>query len=217
MHRSPAWTASAPLIYTTANGQRANITLPDGSTVALNVASRLEVAPDFAAGNRAVRLIGEALFTVSHAGGSPFTVSAGTTTARVLGTSLMVRHYATDSTTVVAVRDGRVSVHSLVLGAAQQVAVQPNGVLLRGTADPARFTFAAGTLTLDGLTLPQAIPELNRWYDVDIRMGDASLAARGVGGKFAAGSVTDLVAILEWTLDVRAVREGRRLTLYPRQ
>src|SRR5215218_5804487 len=38
----------ASTIYTTGNGQRATITLPDKSTATLNAASRLEVPADFA-------------------------------------------------------------------------------------------------------------------------------------------------------------------------
>ena len=44
-------------------------------------------------GNHTVRLIGAGLFTVSHHDGAPFTVIAGATVARVLGTSFVVRRY----------------------------------------------------------------------------------------------------------------------------
>ena len=77
--------------YTTGDGQRANIMLSDGSIVALNVASQLDVPVDYASGDHTLRLRGEALFTVSHHEGIPLTVIAGPTTARVLGTSFVVR------------------------------------------------------------------------------------------------------------------------------
>ena len=57
--------------YTTLSGERANIMLPDGSTVALNVASRLEVPVDYAAGNHTLHLVGEALFTSAAPCGNP--------------------------------------------------------------------------------------------------------------------------------------------------
>jgi transmembrane sensor len=199
--------------YATGNGQRANIHLPDGTTVVLNVASRLDVT-EFTSGQRQVALQGEAYFTVAHETGAPFTVVVGKTRAKVLGTSFVVRHYAADSTTLIAVKDGRIAVHSAVVEAAQQVAVLPSGAMVRGVADPSEYTFATGTLTLAPMPLPQAIVELNRWYDADIRLGDSSLASLGVGGKFVAGSVSDLAPILEGTLGVRAVRDGNRLTLY---
>lgn len=202
--------------YATGNGQRAKITLADGTVVSLNVASRLEIMTDFGGARREVRLNGEAYFDVSHHEGAPFTVVAGNATARVLGTSLVVRHYATDRTTLVAVRTGRVAVQSAVLHATQRVTVSPDGALVRGVADSSVYGFTTGTLSLEPMPITNAIVELDRWYDADIQLGDPALASLGMGGKFAAGSLTDLATYLEGTLPVRAVRDGRRLTLYPR-
>jgi ferric-dicitrate binding protein FerR (iron transport regulator) len=203
------------ITYTTGSAERAKITLPDGSTVMLNVASRLDIPSDYAAGDHAVRLSGEAFFDVQHQSKIPFTVTAGPTIARVLGTSFVVRRYPTDTSVVVAVRTGKIAVRSLVIAAGEQtefvVGVAPKII----SATQARFAFVNGTLRLSGIPLSVAIQELNRWYDADIRLGDPSLATRHVKGEFVAGSLTDLVAILEWTFDVRVERNGRVLTLYP--
>jgi transmembrane sensor len=207
---------TVPLIYTTANGQRATITLSDSSTIALDVASRLEIPADYAAGNRTVRLIGRGLFTVRHHGSVPFTVLTGPEVVRVLGTSFVVRRYATDEQTIIAVRDGKVAVRSFVVAAARQFTSDPTGHGRIGPADPTQFSFATGLLVLDGVPFPQAIRELNRWYDVDIRLGDPILATQRVAGEYAAGSLTDLSDILAGTFNVRVVRTGRILTLYPR-
>jgi transmembrane sensor len=210
-------TKPAPVVtYTTARGERATITLPDGSTAMLNVASRLEVPVDYATGNRAVHLTGAALFTVTHHDGSPFTVVAGANTARVLGTSFVVRHYASDSMTTVAVREGKVAVRSTVLTGGHQVAVGPHGTSSVQAANASEFSFVSGLLTLTNLPLPAAIPELNRWYDADIRLGDRSLADRRITGSYDTGSLAELQMILEMTFNVRVVRDGRTLTLFPR-
>jgi len=202
--------------YTTARGERANVTLPDGSTVALDVASRLDVPADYMTGSHTVHLVGEALFTVSHRNSTPFAVVAGSTVARVLGTSFMVRHYATDSTAMVAVREGRVAVSSTVIAANQLIEVSQNGAMRLAPADLSQFSFVTGVLTLHRTRLADAIPELNRWYNADIRLGDASLARQEINGKMNAGSLSNLTAILEGALDVRVVRDGRILTLLAR-
>ena len=212
----PRRTATGVLTYTTGNGERANITLPDGSTVSLNVASRLEVPVDYAAGNHALRLMGEALFSVPHRDRTPFTVTAGTATARVLGTSFVVRRYPTDRLTTVAVRNGRVAVRSVVVTANQQVQVGATGISRVQPAGAAQFSFATGVLVLDGLRLADAIPELDRWYNADVRLGDATLADQTLTGDVPAGSIGELASLLEWTFNMRVVREGRVLTLYPR-
>jgi ferric-dicitrate binding protein FerR (iron transport regulator) len=69
-------------------------------------------------------------------------------------------------------------------------------------------------LTLDKVPLIEAIPDLNRWYNADIRLGDPALAGRKIIGGFKLGSLTDLAAILELTFDVRVVRDANTLTLY---
>jgi ferric-dicitrate binding protein FerR (iron transport regulator) len=201
--------------YATGNGQRASITLADGTTVALDVASRLEVPADYPNGNRVLRLRGAALFTVTHHDRNPLTVISGSTQARVLGTSFVVRHYAADTATIVAVREGKVAVRSVVVTATQQVVVSRAGTVHVHPADPSQFSFAKGILTLRGVPFSAAIAELDRWYDADIRLGDSSLAVRHVAGEYAAGSLSDLANILALTFNVHVVRNGRVLTLYP--
>lgn len=212
--RSILVSRSAPMVYATHLGQRSSFVLPDGSLVSLNVASRLEVPADFARGNHTVRLSGEAIFRVRHDASAPFVVQTARTSARVLGTSFLVRQYDTDSAATVAVRDGRVGVRSVVLSANQQVAVGARGVGPVQSASASAFTFATGVLTFDGVTLAQAIPDLDRWYDVDLRLGDPALARLTPAGGFTAGSPADLSALLTMMFPVRVERHGRVLTLY---
>jgi ferric-dicitrate binding protein FerR (iron transport regulator) len=214
--RGALGTAARATEYVTARGERATITLSDGSRVTLNVASRLSVPVDYASGNRVLRLDGEALFDVGAQSGAPFTVVAGPSVTRVLGTQFLVRHYDTDTLAMVAVRAGKVSVRSVVVTANQQARVDRNGRTRVAPADLSQFSFASGTLTMDGRTLADAIPELGRWYDADIRLGDAAVGKLVMRSEFASGSLTDLTSILELTFDVRVVRDGRVLTLYSR-
>ena len=203
--------------YATTQGQRATITLPDSNTVVLNVGSRLEVPTNYGAGNHVVRLAdGEALFTITHHRDAPFVVTAGRVTARVLGTSFIMRHYGTDTAAIVAVRDGKVAVGSTILTAHRLVEIGKSGTPHVQAVDEAPFTFATGTLTIDGLALPDAIVELDRWYNADIRLGDPTLAKRHVNASFSAGSVNELAENLGALYDVRVVREGRVLILNPR-
>ena len=126
----------------------------------------------------------------------------------------LVRRYLTDSATLVAVQDGKVAVQATVLAANQQVTIGRGNVVRVGRADPSRFTFAAGVLTLEGVPLRDAIPDLNRWYGVDIRIADSTLASNRIQATFTAGSISNLSAILEMAFGVRVVRNGRVLTLY---
>ena len=203
--------------YATAPGQRATITLPDGNTVVLNVASRLEVPVDYGTDDYVVRLpIGEALFTVSHHAGTSFTVVSGTTTTRVLGTRFMVRHYLTDTTVTVAVQHGKVAVGNAVVTAQRLIEVGRTGPLRERPADQGAFAFAAGILALPQMRLSDAIPDLDRWYNGEIRLADPTLGNQELAGKFTAGSLADLAEFLTVATGGRVVRDGRVLTLYAR-
>lgn len=202
--------------YTTAEGKQATITLPDGSTVLLNVASRLEVPANFITGNRTLNLEGEALFSVVHRSGTPFTVVTESSVTRVLGTKFAVRKYRTDSATIVAVHEGRVAVDSVVVNGGEQVLAGTSSISGVFPLMSNQLSFASGILSLKDVMLPDAIIELNRWYDADIRIADDILSKDAITGDFTSGSLSDLVEIMEGTLNIRAVRSGRILTLYSR-
>ncbi len=216
------WRAESPgniagsTTYTTGNADHATVKLPDGSVVTLNSASRLDVPGDYGSGNRTLRLEGEALFQVVGRARAPFVVMAGGTATRVLGTRFTVRHYAADKATVVAVHEGKVAVRDRVLSARQRLEVLPSGVVMLSTITRVNETFADGVLVFNGVLLADAIVDINRWYDVDIRLGDASLETRELRWKVSRSSTADLMEILQVTLNVRIVRDGRVLTLYPR-
>lgn len=207
--------------YTTAPGERATITLPDSTRVILSVASRLEVPANYSSGNRTVNLVGEALFTVNHHNAKPFTVLAGPSITKVLGTKFAIRHYPTDSIATVAVSEGKVDVNSTVLTNLQQTSVDARSQDLHTRlevlpAHEGQFTFADGTLTLDEMPLKDAVVQLGRWYDADIRIGDPALENQRFKGSFAMASLSDVVDDLSWIFNVRVVREGRTFTLYPK-
>lgn len=202
--------------YTTGDGERASITLPDGSTVLLNVGSKLEVPATFAAGTRSLKLTGEALFTVTHQAGLPFTVLAGTTTTRVLGTTFVVRNYPTDTAAMISVREGRVSVEGEVVNTFEKMIVAHSGERIKATATDAQFSFADNILKIDSVPLGHAIHDLNRWYDVDIQFAQNSsdIRQRQVQGSFAQGTANDLASILSFMFNVHVERQGRTLIIH---
>src|SRR5690606_5015875 len=82
--------APAAKRYATKVGERLNVRLEDGSIVALNTATVLEVA--YSPGRRDVRLVrGQALFEVARNHDRPFIVTAGDRRVTALGTAFDVR------------------------------------------------------------------------------------------------------------------------------
>jgi transmembrane sensor len=114
------------------------ISLPDGSRVRLGKGSKLYY-PNLLQntnGRREVYLDGEAFFDINKNAGHPFYVYTGQVITKVLGTSFFVRANASDPTTTVTVKTGKVSVYreddfyADVTGGSASGASDPGGIIL---------------------------------------------------------------------------------------
>jgi len=91
-------------------GQRARITLPDGSTVWLNAGSRL-LYPSVFGEERKVSLTGEGYFDVAKNPEKPFIVSTGSIDIKALGTEFNVYNYSKAEYISTTLIDGSVKVY----------------------------------------------------------------------------------------------------------
>ena len=89
-------TTPAPLIISVERGQKANITLPDGSKAWLNSQSKLTYTADFNVKKRELQLDGEAYFEVAHNAKKPFIVRSMDMAVEALGTCFGVKAYSED-------------------------------------------------------------------------------------------------------------------------
>jgi transmembrane sensor len=209
----------------TPNGQRATATLGDGSRVILNAGSRLRYPADFSHGPRDVYLEGEAYFEVTHNAARPFRVHARDGVAHDLGTRFTVRAYPELPRVDVVVTDGRVSLRrdqptatdSVVLGPGQLGRLQESGppAVVPGVDVAAYTGWTGGSLVLEGFTLEEALPQLERWFDVDIRVADRALASRRIYARFRDETLTQVLDALSLALGARYERTGRVVTLHP--
>jgi ferric-dicitrate binding protein FerR (iron transport regulator) len=90
--------------------QRKLITLPDGSTVWLNAASKLKYSEDFNDKVREVYLSGEAYFDVQHNPEKRFIIHTGKIVTTVLGTAFNIKEDENKHTITVTVTRGKVKV-----------------------------------------------------------------------------------------------------------
>ena len=166
--------------YTTVTvpaGETRTITLPDGSEARIAPESELTYADDFT-GNRSVKLSGEAFFVVQRAGGSPFTVEAGSLTAIVLGTEFDVQARAGLPTTEVLLATGSVEVrtekHTVVLKPSERFVLDnASGLSTISQADRVEIGTRKGTmLTLDNLPVEEALGKMAEFYGANISIRD---------------------------------------------
>ncbi|WP_158557092.1 FecR family protein [Mucilaginibacter conchicola] len=112
--------------YKTARGQRATLSLSDGSTITLGPDSKLSYPESFAGNRRDVYLQGEAFFEVAKDPQKPFTVHSYELETRVVGTSFKIDAFKNDPLEV-SVVTGKVRVSSLVNGQKKQLATMLPG------------------------------------------------------------------------------------------
>jgi transmembrane sensor len=169
--------------HVASTGQLAIVTLDDGTKVLLSPESKLTVPKQFGDLMRAVKLEGEATFTVTPGKTTPFDVRAGNTSTIVTGTVLTVRAFASESSVVVALKEGSAKVKvgdSLrVLSAGQAVLVKGNTMRAPTPLElQEATTWNDNVLTIANRQLRDVLPLLKRWWGLDVKVVDKPLLDR---------------------------------------
>ncbi|PXA86087.1 iron transporter [Nostoc sp. 3335mG] len=194
--------------FRTGIGQQADVTLPDGSTVTLDTASRLEVRYD--GDTRRVLLDGQGWFRLRpsdkpfliSAGGHSFTAAAGSFDVRT--DPGQVRAFAADGTLSLAGGDS-----SVALASGNLLAARGNDVTIRRLDDPASFTgWRTGLLQFDDVPVAQAANELNRYRRRPIRIADSGVASLHVSGAFHTAETPAFVDALTAGFPVRVKQDS---------
>jgi ferric-dicitrate binding protein FerR (iron transport regulator) len=148
------------------------VTLDDGSRVRLAPESKLTIPTDFGPKLRAVKLEGTASFDVAKGGKENFRVYAGDAIIVAKGTAFTVRSYPADSA-VTVVLDLTVG-EGLVARAGE--ATRSASAVEREVADGWRN----GRLVVTSQPLRNVLPQLKRWYNLDISAQQPALLDRPV-------------------------------------
>jgi len=202
-------------------GQRAEITLTDGTRVELGAGSRLTYPAEFTAGARVVTLDGEAYFEVRHDPSHPFEVRTRNGAIRDIGTAFLVRQFDRDDELEVVVAAGRVAVRNralatdtgVVMDAGHMLRIDRVGRATMSTVDAQRsLAWMNGTLAFDETPLRDVAEQLSRWYDADIVVGDTALAHRRFTGTFHEEPLDSVLRALAGPMHVRFERRGRTIT-----
>ncbi len=203
--------------FATARGQHATIELADGSTLTLDGATRLDVtlAPD----RRTVALkAGEAYFDIAHDPARPFTVEAGGSSARVLGTAFDFD--LTRGRVDLAVYRGAVRFGSATGDASGQVvrAGWRSRFSDGGASSPKRFDvtregWRQGWLDTDGMRLGDVVEALNRQGGPVVLPPPAALSEVLIAGRFRLDDPAMLLDAIGDAYGFRVRREGDALRL----
>lgn len=204
--------------YSTAVGEQQVATLEDGSRIALNTDSRVEVRFDDA--ERLVELEhGEAMFEVAHNASRPFIVRAGNKQVRAVGTSFVVRRQGDD--VVVTLIQGKVVVTDLRAPRDVAPAWLAPGERLKAFADgPVRIdqqpveaatAWRRGQAMFGDTPLADAVAELNRYGGPRIEVDDPGLAALPVSGVFATNDTEEFAQAVAALHSLKIMKRGGTL------
>lgn len=183
------WWWTQPIEVSTPPGTTLSHTLPDGSTVELNAATRLTYPRSFSAlsileaDRRVVRLRGEAYFEVESRG-RPFVVQTATARVEVVGTSFSVQSRDRQGgETEVALAEGRLRVTgpegrggevTLRPGQAVTVGGGRSPSVVRDTSVNRILAWRRGGFAVTSKTLPEIVRALERRFGQTVRL-DASI------------------------------------------
>jgi transmembrane sensor len=216
--------AVAPERFATGVGERDTVRLPDGSRVVLGPGTLLKVAQEFDTEKREVELRGEAFFDVVHDQARPFTVRAGQATIVDVGTTFTVK--SEDEAGVrVAVMSGSVRLRLAAADTSEGALLKAGDVGLlaadgpvvaaRGTATADDTAFAGGRLVFRDAPLTEVSAALRRWYGIELRVPDSSLAHRRLTASFDGEPVERVLSVVGMTLGVDIERNGATVTVRP--
>jgi transmembrane sensor len=172
-------------------GQRAQITLQDGTTVWLNAQSTLTYPSHFAGKERKVTLTGEAFFDVAKNPRKPFIVESQDIRLKVLGTQFNVYNYPKAGYSRIALVEGSVKISwndnesdHVMLKPNQEVILQGGKATICEITNPNHFLWKDGIYCFENERLLDIIEQLQLYYDVTIRVKDPEIFNVRYTGKF---------------------------------
>ncbi|WP_338874248.1 FecR domain-containing protein [Spirosoma sp. SC4-14] len=213
----------ADLVEHTAFGKTTRLTLPDGSTVALNGNSCLRYAPSWKSGQtREVWLEGEGFFQVTHQRNHErFVVHLpNKLNIEVLGTQFNV--LARKSHAKVVLTTGKIQ---LDVGnqTSQKLVMHPGDLVYADVATKeyyrrrvdaeAQSAWRTGKLKFDGITLLEVAQMLEDTYGVQITITDPDLRRQTLSGTIPNQSMQTILNGLSTVFDLRITQHTNQITI----
>ncbi len=169
---------------TTPKGGQYKLTLPDGSKAWLNAASSITYPTAFKGQTREVKITGEVYFEIARNSKQPFKVHVAPSPAvspeaqrrwgggegggfeiEVLGTSFNINAYEDEVAIKTSLLEGSVKIGNQILKPGQAFL---KGKIIKTDIDQ-DIAWKNGFFNLNDLSVPEAMRQLARWYDIEIR------------------------------------------------
>jgi transmembrane sensor len=212
--------SSAPLIVAVERGQKANITLPDGSKVWLNSESKLTYSANFNIKKRELQLEGEAYFEVAHNPNKPFIVKSEDISVEALGTAFGMKAYNEDKLISSILMRGKV----LVTTPDGEAILMPNERIIydKTTHKKTQSTVTNATdftgwihneLRFENESLDDIAKTIQRIYNVEVVFASERLKNQCYTGTINNNSLESVLNIISLTSPVSFQINNQQVTL----
>ena len=202
-------------------GQKASVTLPDGTKITLNSESTLKYSTNYNQSDRAVELVGEAYFEVAKNKKIPFVVKAGKLEIEAKGTAFNIKAYPTDNSISTTLTEGKIEVKTPV----DVLNMIPNERMEYNNTDQTfrklTLTDAVGSigwlndeLSFENATLAEVVANFSRIYNIDIQFASESIKEQRFTGKINNNSLLSVLRIISFTSPIRFEQKDSVVILY---
>ena len=221
LYMSRNTTSPAPLIVSVERGQKANITLPDGSKVWLNSQSKLTYSPDFNVKTRELLLDGEAFFEVAHNAEKPFIVRSNDIAVEALGTAFGVKAYNEDNLISSILLRGKVRVTT----PDGESILMPNERIMydKTTRKKTKSSVLNSTdfkgwihneLRYENVSLEDIAKDIQRIYNVKVMFANERIRNQRFTGSVNNNSLESMLSIIKLTSPVSFPVKDQQVTFY---
>lgn len=200
----------------TAEADKKEVTLPDGSRIFLNRNSQISYRKGFGSSHRKLELQGEAFFDVAPDAANPFIVSAGASQTQVLGTSFVIKAYE-HKTIQLNVVTGKVAFSGqqghkdpLVLTAGHMAILQPNKDPQQiENGDPNFMAWKENRLHFSNVPLNRTLSTLEEYFSVRFIAADPSILTLTYTGTFDHPGLQEVLDVISAAAHVTFTEEEK--------
>ena len=211
-------------VYDAPKGSKKQMVLADGTKIALNSDSKIELAQGYGKSNRNVRLTGEAFFDVVHNRKLPFKVITKNFKVTVLGTVFNVKAYPQEKAAeasllrgIIRIEDNLLKGNTITLKSGQKIVYYPvaktNGhknqpelaqlpkveigqlTTLNHTLVETAWT--QNSLVFNNLQFAEIKPMLERWFNVNIEFKGAEIRQYRFTATFTKENILEVLKTLK--------------------
>ncbi|MDR2948812.1 MAG: DUF4974 domain-containing protein [Prevotella sp.] len=189
-------------------GEKASLTLPEGSKVVINSDSKITYYNDYNQKDRYVKLTGEAYFEVKHNPEKTFIVEFGDVKVKVLGTSFGIKTYDNEENVSIVLSSGKIR----LITPREEIEMTPNDRIIYNKTtqtttsekvDANDYTdWRQNRLRFENESLETIMKTISRMHNTDIVFEDSQLKNQRFTGTINNTNIKDVLEAIRLTSSI---------------